>query len=298
MPGACAPSSCPGARLAVVGAGFIGQEVAATARGLGVEVTMIEALDTPLAPILGDGSAAGSPTCTRRGRADAHRRGSRAPAGTAASRSWCSPTARRSPATRSSSASATAPATAWLAGSGLEPGGIRTDTAGRTSVPGRLRRRRRLAALRPALRHARPHRALGRGRLAGRGRRPGDARRLPRHAAAAELLERPVRARGSSTSGTPTTQTTSSSRAIPEAATSRPSSPAAAVPIAGLAVGRPAAIPRLRKADRARSLARPRPRGGGRMTLHRPWSTPTSAAPTATASRSRRRSSGSTTRRW
>ena len=53
-PGGCAGSCSPGARLAIVGAGFIGQEVAATARGLGVEVTMIEALATPLAPILGD----------------------------------------------------------------------------------------------------------------------------------------------------------------------------------------------------------------------------------------------------
>src|SRR4029077_1381468 len=43
----------PGARLAIVGAGFIGQEVAAPARRLGVEVTMIEALETPLSPILG-----------------------------------------------------------------------------------------------------------------------------------------------------------------------------------------------------------------------------------------------------
>ncbi|MBS1676179.1 MAG: FAD-dependent oxidoreductase [Actinobacteria bacterium] len=44
----------PGVRLAIVGAGFIGQEVAATARGLGAEVTLIEALPTPLAPILGE----------------------------------------------------------------------------------------------------------------------------------------------------------------------------------------------------------------------------------------------------
>jgi NADPH-dependent 2,4-dienoyl-CoA reductase/sulfur reductase-like enzyme len=44
----------PGVRLAIVGAGFIGQEVAATARGLGVEVTLIEALPSPLAPILGE----------------------------------------------------------------------------------------------------------------------------------------------------------------------------------------------------------------------------------------------------
>ena len=35
-------------RLAVVGAGFIGLEVAATARRLGVEVTLIEAAACPL----------------------------------------------------------------------------------------------------------------------------------------------------------------------------------------------------------------------------------------------------------
>ena len=40
-------------RLAVIGAGFIGQEVAATARKLGAEVTMIEAASCPLAGVLG-----------------------------------------------------------------------------------------------------------------------------------------------------------------------------------------------------------------------------------------------------
>jgi NADPH-dependent 2,4-dienoyl-CoA reductase/sulfur reductase-like enzyme len=40
-------------RVAVIGAGFIGAEVAASARQLGLEVTMIEALDTPLAQSLG-----------------------------------------------------------------------------------------------------------------------------------------------------------------------------------------------------------------------------------------------------
>ena len=40
-------------RLAVIGAGFIGQEVAATARRLGAQVTMIEAAPCPLAGILG-----------------------------------------------------------------------------------------------------------------------------------------------------------------------------------------------------------------------------------------------------
>ncbi len=43
----------PGARLVIVGAGFIGLEVAATARGLGVEVTIVELEEVPLAGILG-----------------------------------------------------------------------------------------------------------------------------------------------------------------------------------------------------------------------------------------------------
>jgi NADPH-dependent 2,4-dienoyl-CoA reductase/sulfur reductase-like enzyme len=41
-------------RVVVIGAGFIGAEVAATARGLGLEVTMIEALPVPLGRVLGD----------------------------------------------------------------------------------------------------------------------------------------------------------------------------------------------------------------------------------------------------
>jgi 3-phenylpropionate/trans-cinnamate dioxygenase ferredoxin reductase subunit len=41
-------------RVVVVGAGFIGAEVAATCRGLGAEVTMVEALPVPLGRVLGD----------------------------------------------------------------------------------------------------------------------------------------------------------------------------------------------------------------------------------------------------
>jgi NADPH-dependent 2,4-dienoyl-CoA reductase/sulfur reductase-like enzyme len=41
------------ARLAVIGAGFIGLEVAATARALGLEVTLIEAAECPLVSVLG-----------------------------------------------------------------------------------------------------------------------------------------------------------------------------------------------------------------------------------------------------
>jgi NADPH-dependent 2,4-dienoyl-CoA reductase/sulfur reductase-like enzyme len=43
-----------GAHVVVIGAGFIGSEVAATCRGLGFEVTLIEALPTPLGRVLGD----------------------------------------------------------------------------------------------------------------------------------------------------------------------------------------------------------------------------------------------------
>ncbi|HJP79257.1 MAG TPA: FAD-dependent oxidoreductase [Pseudonocardiaceae bacterium] len=43
----------PGARLVLVGAGFIGAEIASTAASLGVEVTLVEALPTPLAGPLG-----------------------------------------------------------------------------------------------------------------------------------------------------------------------------------------------------------------------------------------------------
>ncbi len=41
-------------RVVVVGAGFIGAEVAATARGRGLDVTLVEALRTPLSRVLGD----------------------------------------------------------------------------------------------------------------------------------------------------------------------------------------------------------------------------------------------------
>lgn len=40
-------------RLAIVGGGFVGAEVASTARGLGLEVTMLEAGETPFATVLG-----------------------------------------------------------------------------------------------------------------------------------------------------------------------------------------------------------------------------------------------------
>ena len=128
----------PGARLAVVGAGFIGQEVAATARGLGLEVTMIEALDAPLAPVLGAELGAwfaglhrdeGVRVLTGAMLESASGRGGRVEelilAGGEAV--GCDAVVV---------GVGTMPATEWLRGSGLDEKGVRTDTAGRTAIPG------------------------------------------------------------------------------------------------------------------------------------------------------------------
>jgi NADPH-dependent 2,4-dienoyl-CoA reductase/sulfur reductase-like enzyme len=128
----------PGARLAVVGAGFIGQEVAATARRLGAEVTMIEALPAPLAPILGEELGAwfaelhlaegvrvltGAKLESARGRAGRVEGLVLAGGQTVA----CDAVVV---------GVGTVPATGWLRGSGLDEAGVRTDTAGRTALPG------------------------------------------------------------------------------------------------------------------------------------------------------------------
>jgi 3-phenylpropionate/trans-cinnamate dioxygenase ferredoxin reductase component len=127
----------PGAHLAIVGAGFIGQEVAATARRLGVEVTMVEALETPLAPIVG----------AELGRwfAELHRdegvrvivgamlEGAR---GGARAEELILADGRRLACDAVVVGVGTAPATGWLSGSGLDERGVRVDTAGRTSLPG------------------------------------------------------------------------------------------------------------------------------------------------------------------
>jgi NADPH-dependent 2,4-dienoyl-CoA reductase/sulfur reductase-like enzyme len=44
----------PGTRLVVIGGGFVGAEVASTARGLGVEATIVEAAPAPVARVLGN----------------------------------------------------------------------------------------------------------------------------------------------------------------------------------------------------------------------------------------------------
>jgi NADPH-dependent 2,4-dienoyl-CoA reductase/sulfur reductase-like enzyme len=126
-----------GARLAVVGAGFIGQEVAATARRLGVEVTMIEATATPLASILGESVGEWF--------ARLHRdEGVRVLTGTMLEGARGNGRVEElvlADGTRLACDAVvvgvgTAPATGWLQGSGLEEDGVRTDAAGRTRLDG------------------------------------------------------------------------------------------------------------------------------------------------------------------
>jgi NADPH-dependent 2,4-dienoyl-CoA reductase/sulfur reductase-like enzyme len=127
----------PGARLAIVGAGFIGQEVAATARRLGVEVTMIEALETPLAPILGEKVGGWF--------ADLHlSEGVRVMTGAILEGARGNGQVEELTLAGGEAIACdavvvgvgTTPATAWLRGSGLDESGVRTDTSGRTRLPG------------------------------------------------------------------------------------------------------------------------------------------------------------------
>lgn len=127
----------PGARLVVIGAGFIGAEVAASARSLGLDVTVVEALPTPLAGPLGAEMGAvcaglhadhgvrlltGVPVArlTGSGRAEAVELadGTRLPADVVLAGIGAQPDVE------------------WLAGSGLTlAGGVVTDASGATNLP-------------------------------------------------------------------------------------------------------------------------------------------------------------------
>ncbi|MDX6622486.1 MAG: hypothetical protein QOE75_418 [Solirubrobacterales bacterium] len=127
----------PGARLALVGAGFIGQEVAATARGLGLEVTVIEALPAPLEPIVG-------PRLGRWFAALHAEEGVRVLTGVALDsvrggervEELVLADGRRIGCDLVVVGVGTVPATAWLRGSGLGESGVLVDAGGRTALPG------------------------------------------------------------------------------------------------------------------------------------------------------------------
>lgn len=118
-------SLAPGARLAVIGAGFIGQEVASTARKLGAEVTLFEAMPAPLAHIVGEKVGSWFARLHREHGVEV----------------------RLGEAVEPSDAAAfdevvvgigVVPATEWLRGTPIGPNGsaaIRADHAGRTAIP-------------------------------------------------------------------------------------------------------------------------------------------------------------------
>jgi len=126
----------PGAQLVVVGAGFIGAEVASTARGLGVDVTVVEALPTPLAAVLGEEFGA-----VLAGLHAAH--GVRLLCGVGVSRLVGSvqmegvelADGRLIPADVVLVGVGVQPNVEWLAGSSLDaPGGVRCDAYGQTGI--------------------------------------------------------------------------------------------------------------------------------------------------------------------
>ena len=138
----------PGLRLAIVGAGWIGAELATAAAGLGCQVTVLEAGPAPLAAAIG-----------RRGRRLHHRAGMPTPASTCG---WARASRRSRPgglalagggwldADVVVTAVGVRPAVSWLAGSGVElDNGIAVDARPADQPAGRVRGR---ATARPSSR--------------------------------------------------------------------------------------------------------------------------------------------------
>jgi NADPH-dependent 2,4-dienoyl-CoA reductase/sulfur reductase-like enzyme len=126
-----------GARLVIVGAGFVGLEVASTARSLGAQVTIIEAAPQPLIGVLGDQigtwfcelhRAEGVQVITER--TVTHVRGQSDVAALELS------DGRVVQADHVLVGVGVQPEVEWLAGSGLANGGVPVDAHGRTEIPG------------------------------------------------------------------------------------------------------------------------------------------------------------------
>lgn len=134
--GALRRALLPGARLLVVGAGFIGQEAAAAARRAGAEVTLVEPAQAPLISVLGPELG--------RWFADLHRSegvdlrlGEQVleVSGDGVVVSVTLSSGQRVSCDHVLLGVGVEPELEWLAGSGLDPRGVRTDTDGRTDVP-------------------------------------------------------------------------------------------------------------------------------------------------------------------
>lgn len=125
-----------GARLAVVGAGFIGQEVASTARAAGAEVTIVEALPAPLTGVLGKEVGLWLMKMHDEEGVDVR-------LGTKLDGAHGNGAVEKLTLSRGEPLECdavvvgigVAPEAGWLKGSGLEIDGVLTDHAGRTSLP-------------------------------------------------------------------------------------------------------------------------------------------------------------------
>ena len=126
-----------GDRLIVVGAGFIGLEVAATARRLALEVTVLEAAPAPLLRVLPPELAAWFVELHRSEGVEvllsAHvARFGEGPLGA----EWVQLTdGRRLECDALVIGIGIEPATEWLEGSGLDPAGVKVDGSGRSEAP-------------------------------------------------------------------------------------------------------------------------------------------------------------------
>ena len=125
-----------GASLAVVGAGFIGQEVASTARAAGAEVTIVEALPAPLTGVLGKEVGLWLMKMHDEEGVDVR-------LGTKLDGAGGNGAVEKLTLSRGEPLECdavvvgigVAPEAGWLKGSGLEIDGVLTDHAGRTSLP-------------------------------------------------------------------------------------------------------------------------------------------------------------------
>jgi 3-phenylpropionate/trans-cinnamate dioxygenase ferredoxin reductase subunit len=126
-----------GARLVIVGAGFIGLEVAATARALGVEVTIVDVADAPLEPILGRELGGWfADVHSEEGVSLALSTGVSEFRGNGRVEEVALSDGRTLPCDVLVVAIGVAPALDWVEGSGLDQAGVPVDIAGRTSLPG------------------------------------------------------------------------------------------------------------------------------------------------------------------
>ena len=126
----------PGARLAVVGAGFVGQEVAATARRLGVAVTLVDPAPLPLVPVLG--ASLGRWLARMHAEEGVDLRLSTTVArvhGNGRVEALELADGRLIEADAVLVGVGVEPTTGWLRGSGLDTGPVRVDAAGATAVP-------------------------------------------------------------------------------------------------------------------------------------------------------------------